>query len=245
MKTTTIIAKIGGKILENQDNLDHTLNQFRTLIYDKKVINKLILIPGGGSYANFVRILDKKLDIGDNLSHWMAIFAMNSNGGAISQAYREIKSIKEFEMLKEGKDPISIFLPFDFLFQTDELPHSWAVSSDSITVYMARKLGLRECFLIKDVDGILTNNNEVIRELSIQEYIKLKNSNKIEILKSNREDLKQLSTPIDSFLPQLINDYGISCTLLNGRSNTNRIFSYFDGTISERDKVYTKIQNSS
>ncbi len=242
MKNNTIIAKLGGKILEKHENLDHTLNQFKKLLYNKKVIDKLILVPGGGSYANFVRNFDRKLDIGDDLSHWMAIYAMNSNGEAICQKYREMKSIKEFGVLKECKDPILLFLPFDFLFQIDELPHSWSVTSDSITVYLAKKLGLNECFLIKDVDGIFTSSNEVIRELSIQEYKKLKNFNSTGITKSNKEDLKQHTEPVDSYLFQLIDNYRISCILLNGSSDTNRIVSYFDNTINERDKIYTKIK---
>jgi aspartokinase-like uncharacterized kinase len=243
MKSTTIIAKIGGKILENQNNLEHTLNQFKTLLYEKKVIDKLILIPGGGSYANFIRAIDKKLEIGDDLCHWMAIFAMNSNGEAISQEYKDIKSVKEFNELKKSKDSILTFLPFDFLFQTDELPHSWSVTSDSITLYLAKKLSLSECFLIKDVDGILTPNNEVIREISIQELKKLKNSIFTGFIESHKEDLKQQTKPIDSFILQLINDYRISCTLLNGKAVTNRIISYFDEKISEKDKIYTKIRN--
>ena len=36
MKNTTIIAKIGGKIIENPQNLDNTLNQLNILLLEKE-----------------------------------------------------------------------------------------------------------------------------------------------------------------------------------------------------------------
>lgn len=242
MISKMIIAKIGGKIIENHKNLEHTINQFKTLLFDKKIIDKLVLIPGGGSYANFIRILDKKLDIGDDLSHWMAIYAMNSNGEAISQEYKDIKSIKNLEELKESKDSFLVFLPFDFLYQTDELPHSWSVTSDSITIYIAAILNLNKCFLIKDIDGIfIKSQSEPIKEISTKEYEDFRNNNKIADLKAQSDNIKK-SIPIDLYSLKIINDFKISCIILNGRSDTTRIVSYFDGNISKRDKIYTKVR---
>jgi len=243
MKHTTIIAKIGGKIFENHENLENTLNQFKTLLFEKKVIDKLIIIPGGGSYANFIRVIDRKLNIGDDLSHWMAIFAMNCNGIAISQEYKEIKRIKDIDELKESNESILIFLPFDFLYQLDELPHSWSVTSDSLAIYIASILKLNHCFLIKDIDGIFIKNQiEPIQEISTKEYEKLRKDNKLAEFQTQYDDLKK-SNPIDLYSLKLINDFKISCIILNGSSNTKRIVSFFDEKISERDKIYTKISN--
>ncbi|GAH95686.1 unnamed protein product, partial [marine sediment metagenome] len=38
------------------------------------------------------------------------------------------------------------------------------VTSDSIAIYFANKLNLNECYLIKDIEGIYSKNNEVIKE---------------------------------------------------------------------------------
>ena len=242
MENKIIIAKIGGKIFENHENLENTLSQFKNLLFEKKQIDKVILIPGGGSYANFIRNLDAKLKISDDLSHWMAIFAMNWNGIAISQKYPDLKCINYINELKESKELISIFLPFDFLYQTDELPHSWDITSDSITLYIASQLGLKECYLIKDVDGIISSKNKLLRELTTHDYKNLINRNDLAIIKSNQEKLKH-SQPIDSYIIQLIIQYGIHCIILNGSSNSKRIIAFFDETQDENNKIYTKITN--
>lgn len=238
MKNKTIIAKIGGKIFENDENLENTLNQFKTLLLKKKIEN-VIIIPGGGSYANFIRKLDLKLKIGDDLSHWMAIFAMNWNGIAISQKYPDIKCVNNIKKLKDNKKSISIFLPFDFLYYTDDLPHSWSVTSDSIALYIACILKLKNCFLIKEVDGIfIKNQNKPVQEISTEEFKKLSDNNKLNEFKSQSENLKT-SKPIDFYSLKLINDFKISCIILNGKFNSKRIIEFFDDSKNKNEKIYT------
>ncbi|MFX1260149.1 MAG: hypothetical protein ACFFAN_20050 [Promethearchaeota archaeon] len=241
MTISSIIVKIGGKILENSEDLNATITQFKKLL-SKKRIQKIIIIPGGGSYANFVRKVDLRLNIEDDLAHWMAILAMEQNGIFLSQQYKEIKCIKNIDELKKSNLTISVFLPYEFLSRNDELPHSWDITSDSITLYIASQLGIDECLLIKDIDGIFTIENEFIKEISTKEYKKLKNSNKLSFLRQNDERLKH-SKPIDSYLTKLIDKYKIPCVILNGKTKNKRILDYFDKSIKDQDKFFTKIIN--
>ena len=235
----SIIVKIGGKILENKENLASTISQFKH-ICENNIVQKIILIPGGGTYANFVRKLDKKISIGDELSHWMAIFAMNYNGIRINQEYLQLTCFTNLNELKKSKEKIAIFLPYDFLYQLDELPHSWSVTSDSIAVYIAHQLGLKDCFLIKDIDGIISNKNEILRELTTSEYKNLKKTNKILAINEDQEKIKD-SQPIDSYVINLINKYNVYCIILNGSSNKKRILTFFDESENDSNRIYTKI----
>jgi len=239
MPDHSIIVKIGGKILENKENLESTLFQFNYLC-EKNFLKKIIIIPGGGSYANFVRKLDTKLSVGDELSHWMAIFAMNCNGIRISQKYEDIRYFNNLNELKKSNERIVIFLPYDFIYQRDELPHSWDVTSDSITVYIAHHLGLKDCFLIKDIDGIISNKNEILRDLTTSEYKNLKKTNKMLTIYTNREKNKD-SQPIDSYIINLINKYNVNCIILNGTSNKKRIITFFEESEDDSKRFYTKI----
>ena len=54
MVTKVAIFKIGGKILDNSKYLINTIAQL-TQLYEDNLIQKIILIPGGGAIANFVR----------------------------------------------------------------------------------------------------------------------------------------------------------------------------------------------
>lgn len=236
----SIIVKIGGKILENKENLESTIAQFK-YIYENDIVQKIIIIPGGGTYANFVRRIDEKISIGDELSHWMAIFAMNCNGIELSQKYNDIKYFDNLGELKKSNERIVIFLPYDFINQRDELPHSWSVTSDSITLYFAHQLGLKDCFLIKDIDGIISNKNEILRDLTTSEYKNLKNTDKILTINENQEKIKY-SQPIDSYIINLINKYNVNCIILNGCSNMKRIITFFDESEDDSKRFYTKIK---
>jgi len=235
----SIIVKIGGKILENKENLESTIAQFK-YIYENDIVQKIIIIPGGGTYANFVRKIDEKISIGDELSHWMAIFAMNCNGIELSQKYNDIKCFDNLEELKKSNENIAILLPYDFINQRDELLHSWDVTSDSIALYIAHHLGIKDCFLIKDIDGIISNNNEILRELTTSEYKNLKKGNKILMINANQEEIKD-SQPIDSCLINLIIKYNVNCIILNGTSNKKRIITFFEESEDDSKRVYTKI----
>ncbi|MBA7619764.1 hypothetical protein ES703_27105 [subsurface metagenome] len=68
------VFKIGGKILGNSKNLEFTVSQL-TKLYNDNTLQKIILIPGGGSYADFIRNSDENLVLGDDLAHWMAVFS--------------------------------------------------------------------------------------------------------------------------------------------------------------------------
>jgi hypothetical protein len=240
MKHKTVIFKIGGKILEDFDNLNSTISQLRQL-YKKKLISNVILIPGGGSFANFIRNAYSELRFTEELAHWMGIISMNYNGLELIKKFPNLEVTEDFNRLKNLKNSFFLFLPFQFLKNNDKLPHSWDATSDSIALFLAKELGLNECFLIKDVDGILNNNNQVIKEISTLEFKEMKELGKLAELKFDSEELKERSKPIDSYLTILIDRYKISCIILNGSKNMNRILKYFQATKPE-EEIYTRIK---
>lgn len=241
MKHKTAIFKIGGKILENFDNLNSTISQLRQL-YKKKLIFNIILIPGGGSFANFIRNAHSVLKFAEELAHWMGIISMNYNGLELNKKFPNLEVTEDFNRLKNlKKKSFCLFLPFQFLKDNDKLPHSWDATSDSITLFLAKELGLNECFLIKDVDGILNNKNQVIKEISTFEFKEMKELGKLAELKSDSEELKERSKPIDPYLTILIDRYQISCIILNGSKNKTRILKYFQA-VKPEEEIYTRIK---
>ena len=242
----SIIVKVGGKILENQENIESTLSQFQSLL-DNDKLQKVIIVPGGGSLADFVRSIDDNLNIGDDLAHWMAIYAMNHNGVNLCNKFTELKYINNYDELqtclkKESEKGMFVFLPYDFLSQEDQLPHSWEVTSDSITLYLAHKLKFKECYLIKDVDGIMIDEKgqeEVLKEMTTSDYVKLKNSNRLELVRLDANKFKK-SQPVDSYLLFLIDKTNVACVILNGITSKSRILEYFDMKKTQ-NRTYTKI----
>jgi len=240
-----ILVKLGGKILSNQKYLHSTLDQFETLLYQKKILKKVLLLPGGGNYANFVRKIDQKLSINEDLAHWSAILAMNWNGAELHDKVENSNLISKFSKLKKKLNDerilrnFLIFQPLDFLMETDELPHTWDVTSDSIALYLAYKLELNRCFLIKDIDGILDKNFKLVKNLTTQEYKQMKKEGELANFPKNSTFFKK-SRPIDKYSLGLIERYNLECILLNGLHLDKIILKFFIKS-SEKDKIYTKI----
>ena len=239
MQYKEAVFKIGGKILENSDNLKSTISQL-TQLCEEKILQKIIVIPGGGSLANFVRSLDEVLQIGDDLAHWIAIYSMNYNGIMLNRKYPDLESVEKLKTIQDAKQMFCIFLPYSFLREDNTLPHNWDVTSDSIALYVANKLKLNQCFLIKNVDGIFNIDKELIKSISTFKYNELKSSNQLDNIIEGDINIKK-SKPIDSYLITLIEKYETPCYILNGGPNNQRIVEFFNSAIPDEKKICTKI----
>ncbi|TES94907.1 MAG: hypothetical protein E3J90_10960 [Promethearchaeota archaeon] len=239
MDINQAIFKIGGKILENSNNIESVISQL-TQLYKEGIFQKIIIIPGGGSYANFVRKLDEELQFGDDLAHWMAVYSMNYNGMILNRKYPALETIEKLTTFQDAKQMFCIFLPYSFLRKDDTLPHNWDVTSDSIALYVANKLKLSQCFLIKNIDGIFNSDKELIKSISTFKYNELKSSNQLDNIIDDDTNIKK-SKPIDSHLLKLIEKYKTPCYILNGGPNNQRIIEFFNSDIPDEKKIFTKI----
>ena len=239
MTKDTAVFKIGGKILDNSKNLINTISQL-TQLFEDKIIKKLILIAGGGYLANFVRSIYKEFKINDDLAHWIAIYSVNYNGIELKRKFPHLKLYDNYEKIEQEDRGMFIFLPYKCLKKFDELLHTWDVTSDSISLYLTKKLGSNKCFLIKDIEGILDSNHNIIKEISSVEFRQFKKEGKIENIYSEDLEIKDKTKPIDPYLLTLIEKYKIPCIILNGANPEPRIFNYFKFP-NLPDKVFTKL----
>jgi len=79
--------------------------------------------------------------------HWMAIAAMEQYAWYI--AVHGVETMDEIGM-PEG---IRVLLPYRVMRMEDPLPHTWEVTSDSISAWVAHRLNL-PLLLLKSVDGL-------------------------------------------------------------------------------------------
>jgi len=98
-------------------------------------------------------------------------------------------------------------MPFRHLLNEDPLPHSWDVTSDSIAAYLAESLHAEKLILLKDVDGIYTNDPKH----SDNQTLDL-----IEKIDLNREKVSKFHGCIDKYLPVILKKYKRTCYMING-----------------------------
>jgi aspartokinase-like uncharacterized kinase len=116
---------------------------------------RLVLIPGGGPAADWIRDLDACHHLSDERSHWLALRALTLAAHVLAARLPDsivIEEIADSERAwKAGQIPI--LDPYAFARaderQPDHLEHSWAVTSDSLAARIAMVAGAAQLVLLK------------------------------------------------------------------------------------------------
>jgi hypothetical protein len=111
----------------------------------------LVVVAGGGRFADEVRGADRRFGLGASSSHWMAILAMDQSAHVLRDLARRAVLVRSPEEVRTGR--LNVLAPSAWLRRADPLPHSWDVTSDSIAAWVARALRARCLILIKAVAG--------------------------------------------------------------------------------------------
>ncbi|MFZ0006377.1 MAG: uridylate kinase [Methanoregula sp.] len=140
------VVKLGGSLASHSSEIIPLLQSAN---------RPLLIVPGGGMFADFVRRLDSTISA--DMAHWMACAAMDQYGWMLAS-----QGMKTTSRLERPKKP-RILLPYCSLRRYDPLPHSWDVTSDTIAAWVAGKLG-GDLLVLKSVDGI-TKEGELMTRI--------------------------------------------------------------------------------
>ena len=142
-----LVVKIGGGLLETIDDLDAVL----TMVAASARRCRVLVVPGGGPFADTVRAVDQRLTVGDDAAHWMAVLAMDQYAHLLASRLESgtvVHSLADAVRMLEGRK-LPVLAPSRWLQDEDPLPHSWDVTSDSIAAWIAAASGARELVLVK------------------------------------------------------------------------------------------------
>lgn len=198
------VVKIGGSLAEDPAQLRALCRKLCELA--KKYT--FIVVPGGGSFADVVRDFDRRITLSNDISHRMAVLAMDQFGLVLSDFVPDSRVIHRLEDVEDFSEDLNtlIFLPSQLMFQENPLENSWDVTSDSIAAYVAGRVKSGKLVLVTDVDGVFTSDPKtfsdavLIGHLSAEELLGLKQR-----------------TSVDRFLPKLLLDAGFDCYVVNGK----------------------------
>jgi len=154
-----IVVKVGGSLYSTAE-LAHCLSALANYATQ----HPIVIVPGGGPFADQVRTAQTIHLFNDEVAHHMAIIAMKQYGLLLQS---HIPTCQTLNTLGSPKAPLSIWLPDDTLLSEPSLSKSWDISSDSIALWLANRLGAEQLLLIKRV---FINTNS-IKELTSQSII--------------------------------------------------------------------------
>jgi len=139
--------------------------------------HRMLIVPGGGIFADTVRHYDSRYRLGKSASHWMAILAMDQFGYLLSELIPGSVPVRSLATARKIADArkLPVLTPFDLLRRADPLPHSWRVTSDSIAAWVAELARAHMLVLLKDVDGLYTNHPRETEHAVLLEEIFMEN----------------------------------------------------------------------
>jgi len=202
MKTMRVVIKVGGSLIsEAPELIDRLVKEFGSghseADSDEQVPEKslysILIVSGGGVFADAVRRADERFGIGDDAAHWMAVLGMEQYACYL----QDKSSAMGTDSITELPSGVSILFPYRLLKAEDPLPHSWDVTSDTIAAWVAKQTG---ALFIKatDVDGIF-REGKLIREIFTSDFS------------------ENFESCIDPFLPGFLQKNRMGCRIINGK----------------------------
>ncbi|NJD67443.1 MAG: hypothetical protein C3F12_02130 [Candidatus Methylomirabilota bacterium] len=154
MKIDTVI-KVGGSLgrWRGIGKLLDSIEQWRGSA-------NVLVVPGGGVFADLVRTEYRRSRLTERTAHRMAILAMDQYGLQLcdlASLATPVSSLHQItRVVRDGRLPV--YLPSRSLLRWDPFTPSWGVTSDSIAAYIAGLVKADTLLLLKSVDGLFAQD---------------------------------------------------------------------------------------
>ena len=139
------VVKIGGSLLGSPE-----LARWLAL-FAKFSDGNIIIVPGGGVFADAVREAQKLSKITDKCAHKLAVLAMDQFGLLLANMNPLLVTARtEMEIDERSwQHRCVVWLPSQMVLAEDNIPQNWDVTSDSIAAWLAEKLNAQQLVLVK------------------------------------------------------------------------------------------------
>jgi aspartokinase-like uncharacterized kinase len=158
-----VVVKVGGGLSATPGALETVGRGLATIARR----HRLLVVPGGGPFADTVRAFDRREGLSADAAHWMAILAMDQYAYVLVERIPGAVLVEEPGAIGAALPAygVAVLAPSRWLRAADVLPHDWSVTSDSVAAFVAGAVDAARLVLIKPVgpgDGV--NGAELVDE---------------------------------------------------------------------------------
>jgi 5-(aminomethyl)-3-furanmethanol phosphate kinase len=112
---------------------------------------RVVIVPGGGAFADAVRAQQASMGFDDAAAHHMALRAMEQFGLALASRRPNFciaaSAMAIARALRKGDVPV--WAPAVMALRAKDIPASWDVTSDSLAAWLAGRIGAKWLLLVK------------------------------------------------------------------------------------------------
>ena len=144
---TVCVVKLGGS-LANSTELPRWLDVIATA-----GAGKVVLVPGGGPWADELRDAQKRDGFDDRVAHRRALRAMEQYGKVLAGLRANLvpaAGVAEIHQALRGGQ-IAVWMPYEMIVADPSIPESWDVTSDSLAAWLAKRLNASALLLVKSL----------------------------------------------------------------------------------------------
>ncbi|MBY0227500.1 MAG: uridylate kinase [Hyphomicrobium sp.] len=144
MPATLLVLKLGGSLLESG-----RLTAVLDIVAKRK--RPVIVVPGGGRFADQVRDAQAANGFDDASAHRLALFAMHQMANVIASRSRHFApaATKEEIGMAGVNGLVPVWLPSTMAGADPTIPKSWDMTSDSLAAWLAGEVGAKDVALVK------------------------------------------------------------------------------------------------
>ncbi len=112
---------------------------------------EVVIVPGGGPFADAVRLAQTRMGFDDRAAHQMALLAMEQYGRALASFNSALSPAASVSAIRRhlDSDRVPVWMPSPMVLGADDIAQSWDVTSDSLAAWLAARIGADRVFLVK------------------------------------------------------------------------------------------------
>ena len=156
------VVKLGGSLYDSKYLMQwlETLSSCNT--------QNIIIVPGGGPFADQVRLVDQHYKLDQAIAHNMAVLGMQQFGNLMASLCPKLCLACTQEQIHAcwEQTKVAIWEPYDMVRQYCKLDKTWEVTSDSLAAWLATFLSVDHLLFVKSAE--ITLSKTTIDELSKQ-----------------------------------------------------------------------------
>ena len=143
------VVKVGGGLA----SIPGALDAVTAALASAGTRQRLLVVPGGGPFADQVRRFAEAAPLSEDAAHWMALLSMDQYAHVLAERI-PAPLLEEPGAIAAavGRAGVAVLAPYRWMRAADVLPHSWHATSDSVAAFVAGALDAEGLILVKPVD---------------------------------------------------------------------------------------------